>query len=180
MDETPQINRRGARGIVMDQDDHVLFVGRSAVPGRPAKWFLPGGGIDPGETPAEAVLRELYEETGLRVRAEALIGPVALQRFHTVNDHGPFTQENHLFLVRADRFEPRVSGGDAYEQDLEFRWVPVAEFLTTDGFDRIEPLLGLVKRLLSGDIPLEPVQLEPTGPARPAAAGIVARRPERP
>ena len=169
-DQTPRIDRRGARGIVIDQQDHVLFVGHGAGPDRREKWFLPGGGIDPGETPAEAVRRELYEETGLLLRAGDLAGPVGMQCFHGVRGGAPFIQENHLFFARAERFEPCVSGGDDYERDLEFKWVRVSDFLTTDGFDRIEPLLALVKRLLSGDVPAEPVRLAPTGPA-PAAPG---------
>jgi 8-oxo-dGTP pyrophosphatase MutT (NUDIX family) len=37
-------------------------------------WCLPGGGMDPGETLAEACEREMFEETGLRVRVIRLIG----------------------------------------------------------------------------------------------------------
>jgi hypothetical protein len=56
-----------------------------------------------------------------------------------------------------------VTGGDAYEQDLEFNWIPVDAFLTTDGFEQVEPLLHLVKRLISGDVPAAPVELDPIG-----------------
>ena len=37
-------------------------------------WSLPGGAIDPGETPAEALVREVAEETGLAVRPRRVIG----------------------------------------------------------------------------------------------------------
>lgn len=168
-DETHKIDRHGARGIVIDEHDHVLFIGRNAAADRPARWLLPGGGIDPGETMAEAARRELFEETGLRLGADDLIGPVARQTFHGSRDGLPWFQENNFFLVRADRFEPRVCGGDAYEQDMEFRWIAVEDLLTIDGCDHIEPLYGLVKRLVSGDIPATPVRLDPTGPARPGA-----------
>jgi 8-oxo-dGTP pyrophosphatase MutT (NUDIX family) len=41
-----------------------------------AWWFTVGGGIDAGETPLEAALRELHEETGLVLGPDDLVGPV--------------------------------------------------------------------------------------------------------
>jgi 8-oxo-dGTP pyrophosphatase MutT (NUDIX family) len=38
------------------------------------QWALPGGRLDPGETPIEAALRELHEEVGLRLDADAILG----------------------------------------------------------------------------------------------------------
>jgi 8-oxo-dGTP diphosphatase len=37
-------------------------------------WTLPGGGIDPGEDPADAVVREVEEETGYHVVVDELLG----------------------------------------------------------------------------------------------------------
>jgi 8-oxo-dGTP pyrophosphatase MutT (NUDIX family) len=38
------------------------------------EWCLPGGGVDAGERPAETAVREVYEETGLRIRVTGLLG----------------------------------------------------------------------------------------------------------
>ena len=43
---------------------------------REGTWALPKGLVDPGETPAEAALREGYEETGLRARLSSKLGDV--------------------------------------------------------------------------------------------------------
>lgn len=40
----------------------------------PGGWTLPGGGIDPGEDPADGVLREVREETGFEAEIEELLG----------------------------------------------------------------------------------------------------------
>src|SRR3954467_948760 len=60
----------GVAAIVRDAEERVLFI-RRADNGR---WGLPAGAIDPGETPAEAVAREVREETGLVVRATRIAG----------------------------------------------------------------------------------------------------------
>jgi 8-oxo-dGTP diphosphatase len=53
-----------AIGIVFNESrDQVLLIKRRDVP----LWVLPGGGIEPDESPEEAVIREVWEETGLRV-----------------------------------------------------------------------------------------------------------------
>ena len=56
--------RKAALGIILDDNrSKILLVKRRDVP----VWVLPGGGIDPGESPEEAVRREIKEETGLEV-----------------------------------------------------------------------------------------------------------------
>jgi 8-oxo-dGTP diphosphatase len=60
----------GACAVVVDDRGHVLL-GRRADTG---EWALPAGAIDPGEQPAEAAIREVYEETGVHVVVERLAG----------------------------------------------------------------------------------------------------------
>jgi 8-oxo-dGTP pyrophosphatase MutT (NUDIX family) len=171
--EPTRIDRYGARCIVIDEQDAVLFIGRSATPERPARWFLPGGGIDAGETPHDAAVRELFEETGLRIDHGDLVGPVARRAFSRPKEGGWFTQDNYLFFTRVQRYTPHVSGGDAYEQDLEFQWFGVDELSEDGGFDTPgDPLLGLLKRLISGDVPAEALRLEPAGDPRDGAASV--------
>lgn len=62
-----KIRRNVARVIPIDRDGRVLLIsGRDPVDRRAEPWWeIPGGGIDPGESPADAALRELAEEGGI-------------------------------------------------------------------------------------------------------------------
>src|SRR5436190_998514 len=56
--------------VAVIRRDEVLLVQREDF----EVWGLPGGEIEPGETPAQAAVREVYEETGLNVRLTRLVG----------------------------------------------------------------------------------------------------------
>lgn len=61
--------------VVRDTAGRLLLVRRANEPGR-GLWSLPGGRVEPGESDAVAVVRELREETGLSVRVGLLVGSV--------------------------------------------------------------------------------------------------------
>ena len=71
--------------IVHDTEGRLLVVRRRNDPGR-GLWSVPGGRMEPGETPAAAVEREVWEETGLRVRAGAEVGRVRIDGGAVVYD----------------------------------------------------------------------------------------------
>jgi 8-oxo-dGTP diphosphatase len=72
--DKPKIRCVGA--LVYDAQGRLLLVQRANDPGR-GRWSLPGGKVEPGETDAEAVVRELREETGLVVTPGRLVGMVS-------------------------------------------------------------------------------------------------------
>jgi ADP-ribose pyrophosphatase YjhB (NUDIX family) len=63
---TPKV---GVRGAVFDAEGRILMV-REVVDGN--RWTLPGGWADVNQTPAQSVVREVFEESGYRVRAVKL------------------------------------------------------------------------------------------------------------
>ncbi len=59
--------------VLVDDRNRLLLVKRRAAP-KQGMWCLPGGFVESGETPEEAAVRELKEETGLTGRINTLIG----------------------------------------------------------------------------------------------------------
>jgi ADP-ribose pyrophosphatase YjhB (NUDIX family) len=63
-----KIRRIGAYGLLRDDAGRVLLARGSGLSAFPGVWSLPGGGVEQGEDPLDAVVREVYEETGVTVR----------------------------------------------------------------------------------------------------------------
>ena len=63
--------RLGCSAVIFDETREKVLLTKRADNGL---WCLPSGGVDPGESVEETILREVYEETGLTVRVLRLIG----------------------------------------------------------------------------------------------------------
>lgn len=70
--------------IIHDADGRLLLQDKSSGEG----WSLPAGAIEPGETPAEAVIREVLEETGLPVIPTEILGVFGGRDFRHVYPNG--------------------------------------------------------------------------------------------
>lgn len=88
--ELPRWTRVAAYALCADEAGSVLLVrvARGYIAG--GMWTLPGGGLDFGEEPADAVLRELTEETGLTGRVVSLA-------FVDSRTHGPMTEAGRSY-----------------------------------------------------------------------------------
>lgn len=62
--------RVGCSAAILNEEGKVLLTRRQDN----GQWCLPSGGLEAGESPAEAAAREVFEETGLRVRVKRLVG----------------------------------------------------------------------------------------------------------
>jgi 8-oxo-dGTP diphosphatase len=74
-----------AGAVVRDASGRLLLVRRAHEPAI-GKWSLPGGRIEPGETPAHAAAREVREETGLEVEIGELLQTVDIWGGYRVHD----------------------------------------------------------------------------------------------
>ncbi len=94
--------RLGCTGIIFDEHKRVLLTRRADN----GQWCLPGGGMDAGESAAEACERELWEETGLKVRVKRLAGV-----YSDPNQLVIYPDGNKAFIV-ALSFEAEIVGGE--------------------------------------------------------------------
>ncbi|WP_089156999.1 NUDIX hydrolase [Micromonospora sp. NBS 11-29] len=145
--------RRAARVLLVNASDRVLLF-EGSDPARPGHryWFTPGGGLDPGETPAEGAARELAEETGLRLAPVELGAPVWSETVEFPFDGVWYRQEQEFFLVRVPDWAVDTAGFDEIERATVHghRWWAVDELTTTA--ERYYPpdLPGRLGRALTG------------------------------
>ena len=80
--------RIAAYGVCTNDAQQILLCRLSAHTPTPGSWTLPGGGIDFGEHPIDAVVRECQEETGLVVTVGSLLTVDSIARHIRVEDDG--------------------------------------------------------------------------------------------
>lgn len=127
----PQVQRVAAYGLIL-RDDRILLTRLARRISADERWHLPGGGVDHGEDPRDALVREIREETGLR----AEVGETA----HVYSAHRPSVWRQgrrwdyqalrivYDAWVPVDAPEPRVVEVDGSTVDVG--WHAVADVLS--------------------------------------------------
>lgn len=84
----------GVRGIVRDGEGRVLLIEHTYTHG----WFLPGGGVERGETAEQSLERELVEEAGVRLTGRA--------RLVSVHSNEAYHRGDHVLVYLCEAWEP--------------------------------------------------------------------------
>lgn len=140
--EYPAAPIAGVAAVVVWGSD-ILLVRRGREPMLGA-WSLPGGALELGETTAEGVVREIFEETGVRARAVEIV--TVLDRIVRDEDgrvrfHYVLTE--WLCVADEDCIAVPVCGDDA----VEARWVSREEVFSPN-YDLDAPAVSVVERAL--------------------------------
>lgn len=97
----------GVRAVLRDGEGRVLLIRHGYAPG----WHLPGGGVEPGQSAADAMAQEFIEEAGIE-----LLAPPALLSVHW---HAPTHARDHVLVYRATQWRagaPRGRVGEIAER----------------------------------------------------------------
>ena len=152
------VPRPTVRVLLVDGADRVLLFRSRTEEDRPF-WFPAGGGIEPGETPEQAAVRELTEETGW---ASPELGAHVGDRRHVVTWDGVWWDvRERWYLARVDRLDVDTSGFTAEEAaaDLRWRWWSVDDLRATDDFLVPGDLADLLAGILRDGPPDRPLTL---------------------
>ena len=115
----------GAGGVVINSRRQLLVVSEQyhRAAKRPPRYKLPGGALHPGEHLAAAVVREVFEETGIEAVFDAV---VCLRHWHGYR----FGKSDIYFVCR---LHPKSEAITIQEEEIaECRWMPVEDYLSAE------------------------------------------------
>jgi ADP-ribose pyrophosphatase YjhB (NUDIX family) len=130
VEERPPRRQRVAAYALIHRDDELLLT-RLAPHVRFNGWTLPGGGIDHGEHPRDALRREIYEEAGLHAEPGRILD-VHSTHFTGARPDGMVEDYHGIGLIFEAEVLPESSGVDPHVVDVGgstdlAAWVPVGE-----------------------------------------------------
>lgn len=123
-------------GAALYDAGRLLAARRSAPPELAGRWELPGGKVEPGELPEQALVRELREELGIETEAlEPLPGRWPLK-------------SGYVLHVWAARSLPGQPAPEPLEDHDELRWLGAGEIWSVDWLDQDRPAVTEAARRL--------------------------------
>ena len=157
-----------ARALLVDPQDRVLLMalatGRVALESTASRqtfWLTPGGSLHPGESFEDALMREIFEETGLRLSHPGQWIWTSPKRI--VRGGRSVDTLARVYIQRVPSFEPMPTALTAEEREIfrELRWWSIDEIAASSETFVPRHLALLLKPLLAGTWPAEPVRIVP-------------------
>ncbi|HYK70526.1 MAG TPA: NUDIX domain-containing protein [Streptosporangiaceae bacterium] len=130
------LERSCVRVVLRDRGGRILlFRAELASQAEGHWWELPGGGIEPGESYADATVREIREETGIQI-SPGQVGPPRWRRSATWTARGLRRLQHEIVVaVDVDADRPPVADGGRTEEEREdytdARWWDLADLLSS-------------------------------------------------
>lgn len=140
----PKVEETSAGGLVVDRsgsDLRAALIARHDRRGR-LVWSLPKGHLEEGETPEDAAVREVEEETGIRGR---VLAPLGVIDFWFIAENRRIHKTVHHYLMEA-------SGGELSDEDaevVEVAWFPLRDLRERLAYADERRLLDRVSELLA-------------------------------
>jgi 8-oxo-dGTP pyrophosphatase MutT (NUDIX family) len=164
MSDQKTYRRRTSRVLLIDGADRVLLLKHLNDPDDPATthiWFTPGGGVEKGESLAQAAARELGEEIGLSVTPGDLGPQIGVASGYADLGWTKGLFQDNFYHYRVEAHEVDLSGLQKHElrHHAGYRWWSPAEIAASTETIYPYALAGLTAELTAGRIPRTPVQL---------------------
>jgi 8-oxo-dGTP diphosphatase len=136
--------RVGGYAVLIDDADRILLALWNE--GTTPAWTVPGGGVEAGESPEQAAVREVREETGYDIELVRLLGEDRL----TVPAGKRLDGSLRALLATRFVFEGRIVGGELTHEvggtTDEAAWIPIADVVGMDRVDLVDTVLRLARR----------------------------------
>jgi 8-oxo-dGTP pyrophosphatase MutT (NUDIX family) len=154
------LRRKSCRALLLTSEDEILLIKLSNPAGNWIGWIAPGGGLEPGETEAQSLRRELDEELGFKkVENEIAVW----KRFHVFPWNGKRVEQHEVFyLVKTEKFEPAPQANLAETEMLEFeelRWWKLEDLASSEETFAPQDLPARLKALIENGPPSEPIDV---------------------
>lgn len=121
-------------GAAIIRQNTLLAARRTTPPDVAGRWELPGGKVEPGETPDHALVREIAEELGCRVRVETWL-----------DGEQPIGSTHVLRVARCTLLDGEPRPGDDHD---ELRWLVPDQLDDVDWLEPDRPFLDPVRTIL--------------------------------
>lgn len=142
--------RLAVRGLILNKEDKILLIeGRDSTNPKYTWWFTPGGGIEIGETPEQALRREILEETGIKIDNPVPLGREKISKFRFENND--YHQKESFYLIRLPKVDQITQNLTQIEKRtfITQKWWSLNELLTSSEIFYPTTLITWIEEIIS-------------------------------